>query len=139
MTLSAAAYRARQTEAVIVIRMMPPRECSPNGGWTWRERASAKAAFRAEAAKAALYEATGTEAFVFRLDPVTIDAEIAWCCGRKRLDDDNAKAVLKAAIDGISDVLWGGQDRHVTIGAVKQVRGEGLVRMTLRGDMLSAT
>jgi hypothetical protein len=131
--IAVADYRARQTEATIVIRMLPPREVSPNGGWTWRQRREAKAEFRGEAAKATLYDSEGVTAFADRFEPVTIDAEIAWCCGRKRMDDDNAKACLKSAIDGISDVLWRGQDRHVTLGEVKQTRGDGMVIVTLKG------
>lgn len=134
MTIPASPTVTRRTEAVITVRMMPPRECSPNGGWTWRERAKARAEFRAEAEKATRYEATGIEQFAGSFDPVTIDVEIAWCCGRKRLDDDNAKAALKSCLDGIADVLWGGQDRHVTIGEVRQTRGEGMVTVTIRGE-----
>lgn len=130
MTISA----PPQADAVVVIRMLPPAEVSPNSHVNWRKKGKAAAEFREAAAKATKHEATGTETFQGCLDPVTIDVEIAWCCGRKRLDDDNAKAALKGAIDGIADVPWGGQDRHVTIGTVRQVRGEGVVWVMIRGE-----
>jgi hypothetical protein len=120
--------------AVIVVRMLPPREVSPNGGWSWRERHHARQELRAAAAMATRYESTGTEPFVGNLAPVTLEAEIAWCCGRKTMDPDNAAACLKSLQDGIADVLWDGQDRHVTIGEVTQIRGEGVVTVRLRQD-----
>lgn len=136
MTISTQTFQARQTEAVIVIRMLPPAEVSPNWHGSWRQKGKAVAEFRAEAAwavRVAMSDSHLVTAFCGHFAPVVLDFQIAWCCGRKRLDDDNAKAALKAAIDGISDVLWGGQDRHVTIGEVKQIRGQGLVTVTLKG------
>lgn len=120
-----------ETEAVIVIPTMPPREVSPNWHGSWRKRAAAAAAFRAEAGWATRFDLPA--AFLGRVAPVAIDVEIAWCCGRRRLDDDNALASCKAALDGIADVLWDGQDRHVTVGTVTQTRGQGTVTVTLRG------
>lgn len=124
------------TEAVIIIRMLPPRECSPNVRVSWRRRAKAVAEFRAEALKAAQYEATeAVSAFCGYTLPVRLNAEISWCCGRKRLDDDNAKASLKPLVDGISDWLWFGHDDHVTIGTVVQrTGGDGMVTVTLKGE-----
>lgn len=123
---------ARQSEAVIVVRMTPPREVSPNARVHFRRRARAVAAFRAEAAKAAQFESEGTSAFCGRMLPVELSAEIAWCCGRKRLDQDNAIASLKPLVDGISDWLWHGRDEHVRMGQITQVRGDGRVTITLR-------
>jgi hypothetical protein len=133
MTTPSATYQTRQTEAVVIVRMLPPSEVSPNYHGSWRKKAAAVAEFREQAALATRLT-TDADSFSGKRDPVTNAFEIAWCCGRKRLDDDNAKAALKAAIDGISDVLWGGQDRHVRIGKVKQIRGQGTVTMTLRGE-----
>lgn len=121
------------TDVVIEIPMMPPRECSPNWHGHWANKARAVAEFRQQARMSAMV-ADNTEAWIGFDGPVTLDVEIAWCCGRKRLDDDNAKASLKAAIDGISDALWSGQDRHVTIGTVLQKRGKGVVRVMMRGS-----
>jgi len=130
---------ATKTEAVIVVRMLPPRECSPNFHGHWRRKAEAAEDFREEGHWATICGGDNpvNALHLRRLEhahAVTIDAEIAWCCGRKRMDDDNAKASLKAAIDGIADVLWNGQDRHVTIGTVRQCRGDGTVTITLRSD-----
>ncbi len=63
---------------------------------------------------------------------VIMDVEIAWCCGRKQADDDNAWASLKALRDGIADVLCNGEDRVITQGNLTQTRGEGVVTVTLR-------
>ena len=123
--------------ATILIRMMPPPECSPN--WRGHTRSKGKrravAELRAEAGKAALV-ACSLDPFLVADwgggTPVVLDAEIAWCCGRKSVDPTNAPALLKAAIDGIADVLWDGQDDHVLMGMVTQVRGGGTVTITLR-------
>jgi hypothetical protein len=66
-------------------------------------------------------------------DGVVMDLEIAWCCGRKRMDDDNAIAACKPLRDGIADVLFGGEDKHITQGTVTQTRGDGTVTVVLRG------
>jgi hypothetical protein len=63
---------------------------------------------------------------------VVMDVEIAWCCGRKRLDDDNAWASLKACRDGIADVLFMGEDRYMVQGTLTQTRGDGTVTVVLR-------
>jgi hypothetical protein len=63
-----------------------------------------------------------------------MDLEIAWCCGRKRMDDDNAIAACKPLRDGIADVLFGGEDKHITQGTVSQTRGSGTVTVTLRAS-----
>lgn len=124
---------ARSTEAVIVILFLPPPECSPNWRGHWRQKARAVASFREQAAWATRFTADA-DVFGGKRGPVTIDVEIAWCCGRKRMDDDNVKASLKPVIDGIAQELWGGQDRHVTIGTVRQCQGSGIVTVTLRGE-----
>lgn len=137
VSISAATYQARQTEAVIVVPMLPPREVSPNWYGAWRKKARAKRDLR----EAAYWSArgvfdqqfprilTGTPA---REAGVIMDFEIAWCCGRKRMDDDNAKACMKSIVDGIADLLWDHDDRHVTIGTVTQVRGGGTVTVTIK-------
>lgn len=120
---------------VIEIPMMPPREVSPNGGWSWRERGKAKLEFRECAGWAAREQVSGTNDDALRhAETILLDAEIEWCCRRKKMDDDNAKACLKAAIDGIADVLWDGNDRRVQVGTVTQTRGKGVTRLVLRED-----
>lgn len=125
-----------ETEAVIVVPMLPPREVSPNFHGSWRARARAAREFRECAGWAAKEMALGDFVWCFaehaRLPFVVMDAEIAWCCGRKALDDDNAWASLKPARDGISDVLFGGEDRFIVQGKLTQTRGDGTVTVTLR-------
>jgi hypothetical protein len=133
VTVPTAAYRARQSEAVIVVRMLPPVEISPNAHVSWRKKAAAAAEFQAQA-RWATRVTSDSDSFSGKRDPVRMDFEIAWCGRRQAMDDDNAKACMKPIIDGIAAELWGGQDRHVTIGEVTQSRGEGLVRVTLRGE-----
>lgn len=136
VTITAATYQSRQT-ATIVVPMLPPREVSPNGGHSWRARSRAKYELRQAAywsARAVFDQQfprilTGTPA---REAGVIMDFEIQWCCGRKRMDDDNAKACMKAIIDGIADLLWDHHDDHVTIGQLTQTRGDGTVTVTLR-------
>ena len=114
----------------ITIPMQPPREVSPNFHGSWRRKSRAVAEYRAQCGWAAK---TVPETSSFSDDrPVVMDFEIRWSGQRKRLDDDNAKACMKAVIDGVADVLWFGQDRHVTIGSVSQVRGNGEVVVTIR-------
>jgi hypothetical protein len=113
--------------AVIEIPMLPPRECSPNWRGHWPKRARAVREFRETAA----WATRGTGNRNWR-EYVVMDVEIAWCCGRRQQDDDNAWASLKAARDGISDVLFGGEDRFIVQGTLSQVRGEGVVTVVLR-------
>ena len=116
----------------ITVPMMPPREVSPNWRGTWRAKAAAKRAYRECAGWAVREQVNGPDHEYLQAGRIVLDAEIAWCCGRKRMDDDNAKASLKAAIDGIADVLWAGDDARVTLGTVEQSRGEGATVLTLR-------
>jgi hypothetical protein len=122
------------TAATIIIPMLPPRECSPNWHGPWRKRATAVKAFR-EAAGWATVAALGGDPFLVAGSSgfVAMDVEIAWCCRRRALDDDNAWASMKAARDGLADVLFGGEDRYIVQGQLTQVRGEGVVTVTLRG------
>jgi hypothetical protein len=121
--------------AVVVVPMLPGRACSPNGGWGWRARAAARAELRECARLAAMGSLNANNGplrhFVGHEGTITLDAEIRWCCGRKRMDDDNCKAALKGAIDGLSDALWGGEDKHVRMGEVRQSRGDGSVTFLL--------
>ena len=135
MSEEAPPYDAGQPmQVTIEIPMVPGRACSPNGGWSWRERAKAKYELR-ECARLSTYIAIHPDTRWIRDAPrVVLDAEVFWCCGRKRMDDDNVKAALKGAIDGIADELWQGEDKHVIVGTVTQTRGEGVTRITLRGE-----
>ncbi len=127
------------SEVVIVIPMLPPKECSPNWRGHWTKKARAARKFR-ECAGYATIEAFESQdwsplrRYHHRLGKraAIMDVEIAWCCGRRELDDDNAWASLKAARDGIADVLFGGEDRSLVQGTLTQIRGAGTVTVTLR-------
>lgn len=116
------------------IPMQPPRELNPNYHGSWQRKAREVAVYREQcgwAVKVALapwrLAEWGGEA------PVVMDFAIAWTWHGRTLDDDNAKACCKSIIDGVSDVLWGGQDRHVRIGSVSQsTGGAGEVVVTIR-------
>lgn len=124
------------TEAVIAIPMLPPRSCSPNSRVHWRRRHADVRAFRQCACLAALAWASEAEnEWAIRgADVVVMDIEVRWCCRRKSMDTDNLVTACKPARDGVADALFGGQDKHVTIGALTQKRGDGTTTMTLRGE-----
>ena len=124
------------TSTVIVILMAPPIEVSPNWHGPWRQRARAVAEFREQAGWATCAAVNANEGglahFLGNTNVTRLDADIAWQRGRNRADPTNAPILLKAAIDGISDVLWGGRDDHVHLGEVTQTRGGGVTIITLR-------
>jgi crossover junction endodeoxyribonuclease RusA len=117
---------------VIDIPMEPPREVSPNARVHWRVKARATRGFREAAAWATLdaVYGEGVTDELFR-NGVVMDAEIRWGRGRKRIDDDNAWASLKAARDGIAAVLHE-DDARMTCGRLTQTRGDGRVIVVLR-------
>ena len=132
-------------DAITVTLSMPiilTRDHSPNGRLHHQAKARATKRLREDARRAAMSHVNdpvwrqlgGWAALGWgdRGVPVTMDIEIVWPKGRKTLDDDNAKASLKPAIDGVADALWGGEDRHVEIGRVTQTRGAGGLTFTLR-------
>jgi hypothetical protein len=121
--------------ATIEIRMMPPPEANPNDHGN-RTRAKRKAIreWREEAGKAVMV--TVLQDFdrfmwITSATEIIVDWEIAWCCGRRRLDDDNAIAACKPARDGIADA-FGVDDKRFRTGTMTQTRGAGIVTVTLR-------
>jgi crossover junction endodeoxyribonuclease RusA len=112
---------------VITIPMMPPAELSPNARVHWRERAGWVKVFRACAYYTTLAATDPGEVAT----PAVMDIAVHWCCGRRRMDDDNLVAACKAARDGVADALWG-HDADVRVGTVTQTRGEGVTIITLR-------
>jgi hypothetical protein len=86
-------------KVIAVVKLdLPPTELSPNGRAHWAEKASAVRAYRTKAWKSC----TGPIEQV----PVVVDVEYRWhkgCSGYKPRDEDNARASLKAAIDGLCD------------------------------------
>lgn len=123
--------------------MLPPRECSGNYRGHTRGTAKVRAIqeWRSEAGKAALVARAlrpGSFGWLVGAARIVVDIEIAWCCGRRSLDDDNAIHACKPARDGIADVLLRGKDgapgddsRMVT-GTITQRRGGGTVTFRLR-------
>jgi hypothetical protein len=122
-------------ELSIVIPMQPPAECSPNSRAHWRKKAAAIRDFRMCAFLATRMQLCTAAAWTPDFSGgAVMDVEIAWCCGRKKMDDDNAWASLKPARDGIADVVFGGEDRKVVQGTLTQTRGSGIVTVTLRDE-----
>jgi hypothetical protein len=81
--------------------MTPPRECWPNTRVGWRQKAEAIADFRYQAGLATKIAKLARDDFgwITRAQLVLLDVVIAWPQGQRRLDDDNARASLKAARD----------------------------------------
>jgi hypothetical protein len=137
--ISVDAHTSRQTEAafqqaVIEIRMTPPREVWPNTHIGWREKAKAAADFRYQAGLAtqiAKLEDGNNFGWVAGARQVMLDVVIDWPKGQRRLDDDNCWASLKAARDGIAEVLEV-DDRKMRQGTLRQQHGEGVITVTLR-------
>jgi hypothetical protein len=118
----------------IEVPMMPPQEVSPNWYGPWRVRAKARAEFRDAAyyATRALPGAEQERLFFWYGRPVVMDVAVEWCCRRKRMDDDNLVAAMKAARDGIAACVFSGDDQYIRVGTVTQTRGGGTTTVTLR-------
>lgn len=88
------------SEAVIVIPMLPSRLLSPNARVHWRKW-SREAGFARTVAAWATRAALDTPGSPVRQwcgydhGGVVMDIAVAWCCGRKRMDDDNLIAACK--------------------------------------------
>jgi hypothetical protein len=119
--------------------MTPPRELNPNHRASWPTKAKAVAGYRQVCGWAAKVGLEPGERDAWGgTEPVTLDIAIAWTWRGRPLDDDNARAMCKSLVDGISDVLWGGEDAHVRIGRVTQeTGGKGEVAITIRRDEAS--
>jgi crossover junction endodeoxyribonuclease RusA len=105
----------RAGDVILVFLPMPPKELSPNSRAHWKRKASLVQATRGIAAlqarKVALSE-PWTKA--------VIDIK-AWTANRH--DEDNLIAACKAMLDGVAEGL-GMNDRHFTIGTVRQFTGK---------------
>lgn len=125
------------TEALIVVPFDPPAACSSNPHAGRREIAAARKMLRMAAGLATLPLAEAEIPWLHDRRPVVVDAVIGWSTGRKLQDQSNLPYLLKAIIDGISDVLWKSQDRHVRIGEVTQCHdpdGRGYVEVRVRQE-----
>ena len=97
----------------VVLPLCPARELSPNAREHWASKARAVKTMR-RAAWACAHETLNGERPMLT-GPVLVDATIGWAKGRKTVDPDNAVAMLKSAIDGLTDAgLWA-NDREVTV------------------------
>lgn len=129
------------SHVVVTIPGTIDRRLSPNGRAHWRTVHQLKQE-RKDAAKMATYAARMDANLPRYLEglslieitpPLVLHFVVAWEKGRKRMDDDNIKASLKATIDGIADAL-GIDDKHITIGTVQQERdteGRGFIRVAI--------
>jgi hypothetical protein len=108
------------------------RRLSPNGRAHWR----AVRPLQRERKESA-YQWTRVErmeqGYIGMVPPLVLDFTIGWEKGRKRMDDDNAKASMKAIIDGIAEAL-DVNDKHITVGTLTQERdpaGAGYIRVDI--------
>jgi hypothetical protein len=116
---------------------VPPYKLSPNArgvsGWT---RSRLVKDLRADLAWW-LRAVWGPEPPALGEGPLAISFVIAWPPGRKRLDDDNAWACLKAYRDQVAASLGLASDARMTTTSVTQQRAEpgdraGWVRITVK-------
>ncbi len=121
----------------VTIPMEPAPETSPNYSGHWAVKARARAALH----EAAYFATREVVWLAYSEQPFPKDARLAvkiiigWGKGRKRMDEDNAIACCKAAIDGFSKAI-GVDDRHFTIAGVDQVRdSEGLGWVRIVGEV----
>lgn len=122
--------------ATITISTVPPKACWPNARTHWRAKARVVASFREVAGwstKLAVLADPWRFDWVYRARVIVLDVVIAWPKGQRRLDDDNAWASLKAARDGIAEVLQV-NDRRFRQGALAQTHGDGSITVTLREE-----
>jgi hypothetical protein len=101
----------------IIVDMAPPREVSPNWSGNRYVRARAVRAYREAAGWCARRDACGE---LFDAERAVIHAVICWPKGHKVLDVENARASLKAAVDGLQDALVFQNDKKVRIVDVLQ-------------------
>ena len=92
------------TGPVTLVLLLPPYRLSPNGTRNREERARLTKYARAQAKVAAL-SLPATPRPVWPTGLVRVDAEVALPKGQPRLDDDNAKALLKASLDGTQGIV----------------------------------
>ncbi|MGD9892834.1 MAG: hypothetical protein AB7R89_13760 [Dehalococcoidia bacterium] len=126
--------------ARITMPIVLTRELSPNGSqgthWTYKSRPRARV--KEEARRATVSHingnAPGVAALMATRDPLIMDIEVEWPKGAKRWDEDNIVTACKGIRDGIATALWDGEDAHVRVGTVSQVRGEGGLAFTFRVD-----
>jgi hypothetical protein len=119
---------------IVTIPATPPRSLSPNGRVHWR-RKHADGKELQSAARWATVNAIHTAPLGPRLitGPVTLHWLVAWERGRKKMDQDNLIAALKAAQDGIAGAL-GIDDKVMVVGSVTQERdtdGFGFIRCAI--------
>lgn len=115
---------------VVTVPMCPPRHVSPNARVHWSVRSSSVSAYR-EAAGWAAREALGCCAYPFFVGDVEVEVTVRWSRGRRRVDVDNAVAMLKPALDGLTDARVWRDDRQIVSIALRQEHGVGGVGETV--------
>lgn len=110
------------------VPLVPDPALSPNTRVHWRakhrcfqEAKRITQLVTSMAATDALERPGFADLFLIESRPLCLSYVVAWGKGRKRMDDTNIKASLKAYEDGVAAAL-GIDDRHFTVGAVEQIR-----------------
>lgn len=131
------------TDAIVVtIPGTPTRALSPNGRAHWRRKHADAKELKSAARWAtvnALYAKAAGDGLI-GVSPLTLHWLVAWERGRKRMDQDNLIASLKAAQDGIADAL-GLDDKCMIVGSVTQERdadGLGYVKCAIESGAKEA-
>lgn len=122
------------TRIVVVVPMCPAPELSPNARPHYQAKAKKVRQLR-EASRFAAVSARNTcgGGAIFR-GAIHVRATIGWARGRRRMDGDNALAMLKPCFDGITDAQLWSDDRYAMFHPVEQMRdpeGLGFVRVEL--------
>jgi hypothetical protein len=103
---------------IITIPGTPPATLSPNGRSHWRRKHRDAQDLKSAARWATVNALHGRNALT---GPLILHWLVAWEKHRKKMDQDNLIAALKAAQDGIAAAL-GVDDRCMIVGTVTQDR-----------------
>lgn len=118
-------------DVTIRIPAVIDRRITPNGRAHWRTKHN----LQKELKQTTMWAMKGHHLDVLPETPWQLNYVIGLAKGRRRLDDDNAKAALKYVQDGIAAEA-GIDDKHIIVGTVEFVRdpqGVGFIDATIKG------
>ena len=118
---------------IVTIPGCPDEGLSPNARLHWRRHAKLKAEARGTAKWAAHDAVPMAQDWPAFDGPVRVRITIGWGKGRKRVDPDNALAMLKYHLDGLTGIVWA-DDKLCRFAPVEQTRdpdGRGYVELRI--------